>query len=263
MSQEQRQTSLPGSGEYAGGGLSWTWHLDLEALTAALSEPAPWNRTRSSAFRPATQPANPRTNPRRNGPAAGQPADPPPDTRPSSTQPADTAPGGVTPDASATRGSTADGTTPDARTTRGSTGSGVASSGSTTLPAGIPPTGEMPGAGPSDLPLPDADPSLDPVEADFAEYLDAVDAGRTLVVPLSVAAGRVAEMLAPSPDLAAWLAGNPAGHLEDGALAGAAAGYRRLAAWAQAGELAVVAQMASRSAAADKNTGSWQGRPSG
>ena len=42
--------------------------------------------------------------------------------------------------------------------------------------------------------------------------------------------------------------------LEDGALAGAAAGYRRLAAWAQAGELAVVAQMASRSAASDKTT---------
>ena len=57
-----------------------------------------------------------------------------------------------------------------------------------------------------------------------------------------------------SPDLAAWLACNPAGNFEDGALAGAAAGYRRLAAWAQAGELAVVAQMASRSAAADKTT---------
>ena len=86
---------------------------------------------------------------------------------------------------------------------------------------------------------------VDPVEAEFAEYLDAVDAGRSSVVPLSVAAGRVAEVLPTSPDLAAWLACNPAGDLEDGALAGAASAYRRLAAWAQAGELAVVAQMAS------------------
>ena len=103
---------------------------------------------------------------------------------------------------------------------------------------------------------------VDPVDAEFAEYLDAVDAGRSSVMPLSVAAGRVAEVLPTSPDLAAWLACNPAGNLEDGALAGAAAGYRRLAAWAQAGELAVVAQMASRSAAADKNAEMGQdGRP--
>jgi hypothetical protein len=95
---------------------------------------------------------------------------------------------------------------------------------------------------------------VDPVEADFAEYLDAVDAGRSSVVPLSVAAGRVAEVLPTSPGLAAWLACSPADGLEDGALAGAAAGYRRLASWAQAGELAAVAQMASRSAAADKTT---------
>jgi hypothetical protein len=92
---------------------------------------------------------------------------------------------------------------------------------------------------------------VDPVEADFADYLDAVDAGRSSVLPLSVVAGRVAEVLPVGPDLAAWLAGNPSGELEDGALAGAAVAYRRLAAWAQAGELAVVAQMASRSAAAD------------
>jgi hypothetical protein len=91
------------------------------------------------------------------------------------------------------------------------------------------------------------------VEADFADYLDAVDGGRASVVPLPVVAGRVAEVLPASPDLAAWLACSPAGDLEDGALAGAAAGYRRLAAWAQGGELAVVAQMASRAAAAQKN----------
>ncbi|HUC55820.1 MAG TPA: DUF222 domain-containing protein [Streptosporangiaceae bacterium] len=102
----------------------------------------------------------------------------------------------------------------------------------------------------------------DPVEAEFADYLDAMDAGRTSVVSLPVAAGRIAEILPPSPDLAAWLACNPADGLEDVALAGTAAAYRRLAAWAQAGELAVVAQMASRSAAADKkNKVDEDGRP--
>jgi hypothetical protein len=51
--------------------------------------------------------------------------------------------------------------------------------------------------------------------------------------------------------------------LEDGALAGAANAYRRLAAWAQAGELATVAQMASRSAAAGKHQSvDEDGRPS-
>jgi hypothetical protein len=102
----------------------------------------------------------------------------------------------------------------------------------------------------------------DPVEADFAEYLEAVDSGRTSVVPLSVVAGRVAEVLAPGPDLAGWLAAQPTADLEDGALPGAAAAYRRLAAWAQAGELAAVAQLASRSAAADREDGAGpDGRP--
>ncbi len=102
----------------------------------------------------------------------------------------------------------------------------------------------------------------DPVEADFADYLDALDAGRSSVFPLSAAAGRVAEVLPTSPDLAAWLACNAAGDLEDGALPGVAAAYRRLAAWAQAGELAVVAEMASRSAAEDDRNGvETNGRP--
>jgi hypothetical protein len=103
---------------------------------------------------------------------------------------------------------------------------------------------------------------VDPVEAEFADYLDAVDADRATVVPLSAAAGRVAEVLPTSPDLAAWLACHSAGDLEDVALAGTAAAYRRLAAWAQAGELAAIAQMASRSAAADTKAGTGQdGRP--
>jgi hypothetical protein len=49
--------------------------------------------------------------------------------------------------------------------------------------------------------------------------------------------------------------GSGAGGVEDGALAGVAAGFRRLASWAQAGELAVVAQMVARSAAGDRRVG--------
>ena len=190
----------------AGEGLSWSWHLDLDTLLAALSEPAPWNRSRPAAFRP---------------------------VRPADRPAADHGDHG---------------------------GERLVEPSSGELSAG----GSLPGApscAQSPCPAPRVDPA-DPAEADFAEYVDAVDAGRSSVVPLSVAAGRVAEILPTSPDLAAWLACNPADGLEDGALAGAAAGYRRLAAWAQAGELAVVAQMASRSAASDKTTEVGQdGRP--
>ena len=124
----------------AGEGLSWSWHLDLDTLLAALSEPAPWNRSRLSAFRP-VRPAD--------GPAADQAGD---------------------------------------RLVERSSGE---------LSAG----GSLPGApscAQSSCPAPRVDPA-DPVEADFAEYLDAVDAGRSSVVPLSVAAGRVAEVLADQP----------------------------------------------------------------
>jgi hypothetical protein len=178
MGPEQREAPLAGDG--AAEGLSWFWQLDIEALLAALAEPAPWHRSP----RPAACPAAAATN------SSGEPA----------------------------------------------------------------------GVRPADADAPTA--AIDPVEADFADYLDAIDSGRSSVIPLSAAAGRVAEILPPSPDLAAWLACDPVDNLEDGALAGAAAAYRRLAAWAQAGELAVVARMASRSAAADKSDGTGgDGRP--
>ena len=92
--------------------------------------------------------------------------------------------------------------------------------------------------------------------------LDALLAAEVREVPLAVAAGRVAECLPAGPGLAGWLASaDPAG-LEDGALAGVAASWRRLASWAQAGELAAVAQIASRSAARDpKVTVAADGRP--
>ncbi len=121
--------------------------------------------------------------------------------------------------------------------------------------------------------VPDVDPGLpgdhdasaagvDPVEAEFAEILEAIEAGRSRVMPLAVAAGRVAESLPAGPDLAAWLSGGETAGLEYGALAGMAASYRRLASWAQAGELAVVAHLAARSAGADDKVGvAADGRP--
>jgi hypothetical protein len=89
-----------------------------------------------------------------------------------------------------------------------------------------------------------------------------MDQGRAREVPLTEVAGRIAESLPTGPDLAGWLATSSPSGLEDGALAGMATAYRRLASWAQAGELAVVAEMASRSAAADDQIGVGEdGRP--
>ena len=81
-------------------------------------------------------------------------------------------------------------------------------------------------------------------------------------IPLEVIAGRVAESLPVGPGLAGWLAQARAPELEDGALAGVAASFRRLASWAAAGELAAVAQIASRSARTDRRAEVDQdGRP--
>ena len=81
--------------------------------------------------------------------------------------------------------------------------------------------------------------------------LDALLAAEVREIPIGVAAGRVAECLPAGPGLAGWLASADASELEDGALVGVAASWRRLASWAQAGELAAVAQIASRLAARD------------
>jgi Domain of unknown function (DUF222) len=60
--------------------------------------------------------------------------------------------------------------------------------------------------------------------------------------------GRVAALLPTGPALAAWLAPASTADCGSGDLADIAAAYRRLAAWAQAGELAAVAEMAARTA---------------
>ena len=98
--------------------------------------------------------------------------------------------------------------------------------------------------------------------AEDEALFDAILAGKTREIPLAAVAGRVAESLPPSPDLAGWLATTSPKELESGALPGVAASFRRLASWAQAGELAAVAEIASRSAAADAKIGvDDEGRP--
>lgn len=164
-------------------GLSWTWDLDVEALLAALREPAPWSSSARSTV---------------NLP-----------------------PGPVSADLASAH----------------------------VVPAEV-------------APAEAESVEADPVEAEFAEILSAMEGGRSRVVPLTTVAGRVAEALPTGPDLAGWLATGAEDQLEDGALVGVAASYRRLASWAQAGELAAVAELASRSASADERIGTdEQGRP--
>jgi hypothetical protein len=63
--------------------------------------------------------------------------------------------------------------------------------------------------------------------------------------------GAVADQLPPGPALAAWVSGTDVRQVSEWDLPGLASAYHRLAAWAQAGELQAVAEMASRTAMRD------------
>ena len=63
--------------------------------------------------------------------------------------------------------------------------------------------------------------------------------------------GVLADQLPPGPALAGCLSGADPAALSEWDLPGVASAFRRLAGWAQAGELAAVAEMASRTAARD------------
>jgi hypothetical protein len=72
----------------------------------------------------------------------------------------------------------------------------------------------------------------------------------------------IAETVPPGPRLAGWLSGQDPETASGRDLIGMAEGFRRVASWAQAGELALVAQVAARSAAADPRAGlAPDGRP--
>jgi hypothetical protein len=99
-------------------------------------------------------------------------------------------------------------------------------------------------------------------EAVLDEILAARGAGRSREVTPGELAGRVAEAMAPGPGLAALLATTSAAGTSRRDLPSVAAGFRRIASWAQAAELAAIAQLAARSAAADEKAGLLDdGRP--
>src|SRR5882724_10250831 len=75
--------------------------------------------------------------------------------------------------------------------------------------------------------------------------------------------GVIADQLPAGPGLAAWLSGADVGELSDYDLPAIAAGYRRIASWAFAGDLAASAEITSRAAARDpKACVDEDGRPS-
>ncbi len=80
--------------------------------------------------------------------------------------------------------------------------------------------------------------------------------------PLGDFVGRMVEDLTPGPTLASWLASVTPGSQDGFALPGMADAWRRLAAWATAGELATIAEMTARAAARDGSVGVGpDGRP--
>ncbi|MGH3398611.1 MAG: hypothetical protein ACRDPO_28390, partial [Streptosporangiaceae bacterium] len=84
-----------------------------------------------------------------------------------------------------------------------------------------------------------------------AEEAAAMAAAAEAGTPPRDVTGVLADQLPPGPALAACLSGaDPAG-LSEWDLPGVASAFRRLAAWAQAGELAAVAEIASRTASRD------------
>jgi Domain of unknown function (DUF222) len=99
-------------------------------------------------------------------------------------------------------------------------------------------------------------------EATQQAVLDAVAEHGGERIPAGALAGQIAEQLPPGPDAAAWLAITAVTDLKDYDLAAAAGSWRRISSWAQAQELAAVAQIVSRAAAREKDIGTGEdGRP--
>jgi hypothetical protein len=248
----------PEAGVAAPQGLFWSWELDLETLQAVLSEPAPWNRPRPRALEDQNDSpegdapngeAHESSAPPAGVPAAGVPAAGVPAAGvPAAGVPAESGHGDhASADGAAAVGDTADGGPADA-------GPATDPAAADPAPADSAPGGPALADSAAADPAPD-DPAQDDQDALLEELIEATLAERTREVPIGAVAGRVAESLSPSPDLAGWLATTSPKDLENGALPGVAASFRRLASWAQAGELAAVAEMASRAAATDDKIG--------
>jgi hypothetical protein len=216
-------------------GMSWSWELDLETLQTVLNEPAPWNRPVPCA------PAGPVPAAAAPGPASADGVSPGSEPGVGSQPGPDDAPAVGSERRPDDRSSASSEHPPGSEPRAGDGSSAGGEPGAASDPAA--------GASPAD------DAAEDEQEALLAALVEAELAGRVREVPVAVVAGRVAEALPPGPDLAGWLATTTPKDLEGGALAGVAASFRRLAAWAQAGELAAVAELTARSAATDDKIG--------
>ncbi|HCU96416.1 MAG TPA: hypothetical protein DHU96_28350, partial [Actinobacteria bacterium] len=91
----------------------------------------------------------------------------------------------------------------------------------------------------------EGEPAAEP-EADLLgeDALRAAQDGMGRVLPLGALAGHA--IMAPGPDLAGWLSCGQASELDDAALTGSITAWRKLTSWAQAHELAAVAELARR-----------------
>jgi hypothetical protein len=109
-----------------------------------------------------------------------------------------------------------------------------------------------------------AGPDWDDVgqEAFLADEVAARERDEPPTAVVTGATGANAEALPAGPGLAGFLARQDPETAQDRDLVGMAEAFRRVASWAQAGELALVAQVAVRSAAADPRAGlAADGRP--
>ena len=253
--------------------LSWSWELDFAALMDSLNEPGPHDPTgpgaapsgagRSPApVSPApagpasTGPASADASSTAAGPAGPAPAGP----DPAGHGPAGPAPAGPDPAGHGPAGTPSAGPDSASPPSAGPASAAVASAGPAV--AGV----ASAGSGSGGASGPGAQPGVGRNAGEGARDAvpdDLADEGVPgELIPVGVLAGRVAEKLAPGPDLAAWLSLVSAAELGDADLAATAGAWRRMAAWAQAKELAAVAQIASRSAARDEDIGTGpDGRP--
>src|SRR6266545_723893 len=144
---------------------------------------------------------------------------------------------------------------PRDRDLAGQPGSPGRSAGSGSEPSGDAGLADMPGVldlaylqGVLDLVRESDEAAGDPTGEDGAAYALLEDGEAW---PLAELAGTAAEDMAPGAGLAYWASGFAPAQMTDYALPGAAAACRRLASWAQATELALVAEVAARAAARD------------
>ena len=108
----------------------------------------------------------------------------------------------------------------------------------------LPAWGEVDHAGKPDDP-PAGDPGPGPQDDELArEAVRAAPEGRGRVLSVAALGGHA--IMAPGPDLAGWLACSQASERDDAALVTSITAWRKVTSWAQAQELAAVAELARR-----------------